>query len=528
MFNFKKLVKFVVKRNIFSIVIWIVSILLATLILGGAFTNLFSSKEEILVMAETMKNPAMIAMVGPGYGFDNYTLGAMFSHEMILFTSIAIAIMSILIVNKNTRDDEEQGGTELIRSFPVGRITNLLSVNFVVIISFIVLIILTTFGLYFLKLDGVTFNGALLYACVLGVTGVFFASITSLFAQLSENSKTTLTYSFIVLGISYIVRAIGDVSNSILSLFSPLGIILKTEALVNNYWWPILIMLLVSIIIYIVSIYLNSIRDLQAGFISSKKSKKEAGKLLLSKIGLPLYLSKNLIIGWLIGLFILGLSYGSVFGDMETFIETNDMVRKMIQGNPNFSLSEQFIPMLMAVISMMSTVPVLLIVFKLKSEETKNRLDYIYSKKVSRSKIFFSLLFISFLSSILMLFIASIGLFLASNAVMDDPMSFKMLISACLVYLPALWIMISLTLLLIGYFPKKTNIMWIYLGFSFIVLYFGALLDFPKWLKFFTPYGYIAQLPIEKFNIFSSIILFVVFILLIFIGLNGYKKRDIE
>ena len=36
-------------------------------------------------MAETMKNPAVTVMLGPGYGLDN-TDGAMMSHFMLLYS----------------------------------------------------------------------------------------------------------------------------------------------------------------------------------------------------------------------------------------------------------------------------------------------------------------------------------------------------------------------------------------------------------------------------------------------------------
>ncbi|MBO1915323.1 hypothetical protein J4G37_62155, partial [Microvirga sp. 3-52] len=83
-------------------------------------------------IVETMLNPAMTAMVGPAYGIDNYTIGAMFAHEMLLFTAIAFGLMSILLVARHTRSDEEDGRIELIRSLPTGRLSNLASTVVVV------------------------------------------------------------------------------------------------------------------------------------------------------------------------------------------------------------------------------------------------------------------------------------------------------------------------------------------------------------------------------------------------------------
>ena len=81
--------------------------------------------KERQAIAETMMNPAMAAMVGRGYGLDNYTIGAMMAHQMLLFTALAVGLMSILLIARHTRADEEDGRIEMIRSLPTGRLSNI-------------------------------------------------------------------------------------------------------------------------------------------------------------------------------------------------------------------------------------------------------------------------------------------------------------------------------------------------------------------------------------------------------------------
>src|SRR5690625_7802082 len=59
------------------------------------------------------------------YCFEDNTIVVMMAYQMILFTAIAVAIMSILVDVRHTRADEEAGRIELIRSFPTGRLGNL-------------------------------------------------------------------------------------------------------------------------------------------------------------------------------------------------------------------------------------------------------------------------------------------------------------------------------------------------------------------------------------------------------------------
>ena len=59
-------------------------------------------------------------MSGPGYGLDDYTLGAMITNEMVLWLAVPAAMMSIFLVVRHTRAEEETGRAELVRS-AVGR-----------------------------------------------------------------------------------------------------------------------------------------------------------------------------------------------------------------------------------------------------------------------------------------------------------------------------------------------------------------------------------------------------------------------
>src|SRR5690606_23353 len=121
------LIRFVLRRDRLRLPIWLVSFAAISAISALAFVGLYQNAEERQAMAETMRNPAMTAMVGPGYGLDNYTVGAMTAHEMLLMTAVVVGLMNILLVIRHTRTDEEDGRIELVRSLPVGRLSNLSS-----------------------------------------------------------------------------------------------------------------------------------------------------------------------------------------------------------------------------------------------------------------------------------------------------------------------------------------------------------------------------------------------------------------
>ncbi len=143
--------------------------------------------------------------------------------------------------------------------------------------------------------------------------------MTAVFAQLSENVRGTIGLSFAVLGISYLIRAIGDAGNEAFSLFSPLGWVLRAQVYVNNYWLPLVLTFGVALLLAILALFLNAIRDLEAGFLPAKPGRKHASPFLQSPLGLTIRLQRTGLIAWAVGMLAMGMSYGSVLGDLEAF-----------------------------------------------------------------------------------------------------------------------------------------------------------------------------------------------------------------
>lgn len=529
--NFKntgKLIKFIFKRERIISAVWLIILTGVTVMVPVVLNSMYKSGPEMQAMAQTMNNPAMIALMGPIYGMENYTIGAMNANEMLLFTVIAAAVMNIFLVIRHTRADEESGRTEVIRSLPTGRLSGIGSVMIFAAVINIALSLLTGLGLYAAGIESMDFSGSMLYGFVLGASGMFFAAVTALFAQLSSIARGTAAFSFIFLGICYMVRAVGDINNETLSRISPLGLILRTQVYVKNFWWPVLIILLFAVLITGVSFYLSAVRDIGQGLIPGRSGKKNASKMLQSPFGLAFRLLRNTLIAWAVAMLVFGAIYGSVMGDLETFIKGNEMLMQILPANPEDSVTELFITLLMAIIAMTAAVPVLISILKLRSEEKRNYTEHILTRGISRTKFIMSYFLISVAASFVMLFAGVFGLWAASAVSMEVPIAFSSMLKYMMIYLPAVWFMIGLAMLLIGAFPKLTNLSLMYVGVSFFVVYFGRALQFPDWVRKLSPFGYIPQLPVDKINYITLAVLTAISMILTAAGFLFYKRRDMQ
>ncbi|ALX49308.1 ABC transporter permease [Lentibacillus amyloliquefaciens] len=523
-----KLMGFMLRLDRLRIVIWLAALSFFTLVVPLAFSDLYPTQEESNTMAQTMENPAMTAMVGPG-NLDNYTVGAMTAHQMLLLTAVVVGLMNILLMNRHTRVDEEDGRQELVRALPVGKLANLNASFIMLAVVNGLLALITGFGLYALGIESMGLSGSLLYGLILGATGIFFAGLTALMAQITENARTTFGLTLALLLIAYLIRAVGDISNEALSWVSPLGWATAGQVYSDNHWWVLLLLAIGAILLMALAFYLNTIRDLEAGFLPSRPGRKHASQSLLSPIGLALRLQRTGIISWAVAMILVGVSYGSVMGDLESFFESNEALRQVFStdaGTSSFTM--QFVSVLMFVMALIATLPAVMALLKLNGEEKQNRLDHLLGRAVSRTRLVSGYLTIAVINGVVMLFLAVAGLWVAGASVTEEPFEFGKIIGAGLAFYPALLVMIGLAVFLIGFAPKLSSLVWLYLFYSFIVLYFGNMFQFPAWVSKLSPFGYIPELPVDEMEWMPVIILTVIAIGLAIVGMFGYRKRDIQ
>jgi ABC-2 type transport system permease protein len=551
------LVRFILRRERAVSLIWILSIVLSAMGLAAGMASQFDGASR-QALAATLSNPAMIAMMGPVVGVEDFTLGAMYTTTMLLWTALAVGVMNIVFVVRHTRADEERGRLEVVRSLPVGRLSNLNAVMAAALIINTALAVLTGLGLAAAGDTSMGLGPSMLFGALLGVCGISFAAVTALFAQLSSNSRGALGLSFLAMGVFYMLRAAGDMERSAVSLFSPLGLILRAEAYAENFWWPVWVLLGLSAVIAAAAYKLNAIRDIDRGFIAEKPGRKEAPKSLRTSFGLSLRLLKTPLIIWAALMFSLGASYGTVLADIEAFIEETPFYAQLMYG-PFIDASElsalepgseafaaeldrqiklgmeerppatMFATMVNAIMALVCLVPMLMFALKLRGEEKDGRSEHILTRSVSRCKYLAGFTAIAFASSVILQLATPLGLYPVALSVLSGPGDLRLglLLQANLVYLPALWVMIGLAVLLTGLLPKLTGLLWGFYGLLFIVTLMGRIPGvLPEWFNKLSPFSYVPQLPVDEINYAALATLTVIAAVLTALGFLFYRKRD--
>jgi len=525
--GFWQYTRFILERERITSTIWIVALVGCAVGFASMYPGLFPTEQDIATMAQTMNTPAMVALMGPVYGLDSLTVAMLMAQDCLIWFAMVAVAMNIFFVNRYTRTDEELGRHELFRTLPMGRLTSVAATMFCVFLVNLIISGLIFAGLMALNISGTSILGAFVYSCAIGAVGFCFAAITLFAAQLLSTSRGVLAFAFAAFGVFYILRAWGDMQGNAASFASPFGLGLKVSAFYDNNLWPLAVLFGAAILFIAVACIVYVKRDLGEGVIPARPGRSHASLLLTSPLGLAWRLSRNSVLAWAITALVAGAVYGSVVGELNTFLANNDMIRQMVEGaDGSNSLVDSYITMLISIMAALASVPVINAALKIYSEEKHGRIEQVYATATQRTGMYAGLVVIALLQSVLFMVLTTLGFYAAgaSTGLLDLAVLFK----AALVYLPGIWLMLGLSVTLVGLLPRFTAAIWVVFAYSFMVIYFGRMFKLPDWVVNISPFGSIPQLPIADFNAVPLIVLSVLAVALTIVGLAAYQRRDLR
>lgn len=517
-------------RNRYSLLAWILALGLFTSGYVPAFEKI-AEDQGLKGMFITMNNPAMIAMVGtlPVDQASEYTIGAMYGHEMTLFFGLVSMIIAGLYLINQTRKQEEQGLTEWLNALSVGKRANDLASIGIVISCEVALASLIVGVMLSFQVATIHLIGCIIFASSLALAGILGASLAYFLAQIFPTSSMAKGTFLASIGLLYLMRAMTDLKATDWSAFNPVAWIYLSRPFTENQSLYLLALFLLACILFGIGFYLANHRDLQASYWPTPKGRKTARKSLLSVSGWLHHLNGRLILAWYATDIILGAAYGSIYGQIDTFISSNHILEQMFAANQK-NLLDAFTAMIMVVLSALSLILPLLLMQRLTSEEKKQRLAQLLALPISRSRLYWVNTIWSIVYGIGGLLLGGFALSGAAYLALNQTnlTIIQNILKATVNQMPLISLFIGLFGLSYGWLPKVSGLIYGYLGYSFTLAYFQSLLDLPKWLVKTSAFHFLANYPLEKIQLNVNISLSLVGVILLGIGYIGFLRRDIR
>ena len=517
------LCRLILRRDRVRLAIWIATIAGLVYAQAASIIGLYRDPAELAAAARLVEdNAAFIAMAGPPLALD--TVGGRTTFEISAFAMVLAGLMSLLLVSRNVRGDEEAGRVELLRSTVVGRHAPVPAALAVALAAEVLL-----GGLVALALVGAGLGAggsAALGAGIAGV-GLCFAAVAAVTSQVTVSARFASGLAGGALGASFVLRGIGDIGNGVLSWFSPMGWGQALRPFAGERWWPAALLLAATAALTAGAFAISSRRDLGAGVIQPSPGPARGMELLSRPIGLAARLHRGALTGWAGGLFLGGLAYGSVTGDVEDLIGDNQTMADLIaQGGG--SVVDSFLATCLLVLALITAGFTVQAALRLRSEERAGRTEPILAAGVSRWRWAASHLGVVAVGSILVLAAGGLGTGISYALVAGDAGDLPRLVGGAVAYTPAVLVLAGLVMALYGLRPGAASAVWAALAVCFVVGFFGRLLSLPDWAQDLSPFQHVPRLPAAGFSLLPLVALSLAAVALAAAGGVAFRRRDIQ
>lgn len=527
-----RLLKLYLRRDRLKIVLWWLG--LVGLMAGAAakFDGLYGSPQAMASIVTTLKTPAMVSLLGPFTAKAPFSVADVYAAEMMVFMGLFVALMNIYFGVHNSRADEDAGMSELIRAHAVGQQASLWASLLELMLINLFAGILEALGLQAASMSGSHPAGNWLFGLGLAAFGFMFGLFTLLVAQISASSRGATMLSYLLLGILFIARMGTDVQNPNYTWWTVYGWIEKLAIYDQNNWLPVIYMLLLTVAVSVLTFHLSAHRDLGAGLLPQHGGRRQASRWLQGPFSLIARLERTSTLVWLLGLFILGAAYGSIFGTAGDLVTSNPAMAQLIGTAAtkvaNRTLILQFANKLTIIFVILATIPGLITLLRLNRDDRKGYFEQLHAKATSRLRLYLSFSGFGLLSALLAFALGIAGMTVAGSAAMGhNAISLTRFMRAFWGFAPALLVTFGITACFVGLLPRWQNLAWLLPAYGFFSLYLGSLLNLPKWALRLTPYGWVNTVPVQAIQWATVGWMTTLGIGLIGLGYYGYHRRDL-
>jgi ABC-2 type transport system permease protein len=483
---------------------------------------LYPTQQSLTEVAATEDTPVAIIFNGPAQALD--TMGGQIAFQVGATTLVVVGLMTLLLMSRWTRGEEESGRMELIRSLPVGEHAPMAAALIMIAAVNVVLGALVTATMLALDLP---VAGSVAFGVSFVAIGFVFAGITAVTTQVSENNRVASGIAGAFLGGAFILRAVGDIGNGAISWLSPIGWSQKVRPWASEAWWALLVPVTATIVLAAVAARLASRRDFGAGLVAPKPGPATATVRLGNPVGLVIRLERGALFWWSVAVAVMGVAYGSLTDMIDEFVKDNESMKDIIARSGGGSLSNAFLGTSMLILALIASGFVVQSLLRPRAEEAALRAEALLATRLSRTRWLGSHVMVAATASAVVLTVGALATGIAAGAATGNMAYIPRLLGAGIAYLPAMWVIVGLGTALYAFTPRAANAMWGLLAVCFVVGFFKQLLDLPTWLADLSPFEHTPRMPAVGFDVVPLLVLLAVAATLVAAALGGFRRRDL-
>jgi ABC-2 type transport system permease protein len=519
------LISLILRRD--RIILPVLILFLALVFISIAAIFVYTYSDAVLregLVLQIRSNPASVAFLG---SILDSSVGGLVAWRSAVIGPILVALMSIFLMIRHTRSEERKGRLELLNSAAVGRqalLTSALITTCGANILLGTIIVISFMGL------GLPWEGSVATGLAMALFGCLLAVITGVAVQLTESSSDARYITITVLIVFFLIRMVGwdDGQTVWLSWFSPLGWVHHISAFAGEEWWIFGLFTIFILGLLFLAYYLSSQRDVGAGILPQREGPARAPSTLTNSLGLAWRLQRGMLFFWVIIFALMGVLLGyNAQTVTNLFTDNPQFMNILTQLGGAADPLDSYITMMLLLLGQVFAIYGILAALKLRSEEVKKHSEFLITNSVSRTRWVLSNLFFALVGPVLVLIAFSLSYSLTYGIISGVEQDVIRLVSAALVYTPAIWVVVGIAVALFGLVPRLTSLTWLVMGLFLIINLLADFLDVNQWVLDISPFTHVPNMLLGDTVGWSLVLVVLVAVFLISIGIVGYRRRDI-
>ncbi|QNS05453.1 ABC transporter permease [Streptomyces xanthii] len=515
------LLRLALRRDRIMMPVWIYVVALTVVTMPKTLKGLYGTDAERAGVLDTMRtNSSLRALYGPAL---DDSLGGLTVWRVGAYAAVFAAAMSLLIVVRHTRDEEESGRQEMVSAAMVGRRAPLTAALLTALIANATIAVFITVGMAVTAGDGLA--GALALGLATGGAGMVFATMAAIVAQFTESARLARGATAGLLGVAFVLRAAGDAGSvdgsSVMTWLSPIGWLENTRAYAGERWWVLLLFAAAVLAQGAAAYVLAGRRDIGMSFLPSRPG--PARGRIGSAAALARRLQRGSVLGWSLAFLASGAALGGVTNGATDLVGGSADTREIIERMGGQSgLTDAFLAAMVGMLGMVAALYVVQAVLRLHAEETGQRAEPVLSGAVGRLRWAAGHLVIAFGGAVLIMLLGGLGLAAGYGHDLGP------ILAACLVQLPAVWVLGAVAALLYGLAPQAAPAGWAVAGAALLLGWLGPALKLPQAIMNLSPFGHLPKLPGGTMDWPPVLVLTGLAAVLVAAGLAALRRRDLS
>jgi ABC-2 type transport system permease protein len=494
---------------------------------AAATAGLYPDVATRAVAAELFNaTPALLALYGRVY--DPTSLGAIGLIKLTAFGVVMVGLFAALVVIRHTRADEELGRYELLAGGSIGRFAALTAALVTAAIGVVGVGLVTMPALI---VAGLPVSGSLAFGLAWTVSGLAFAGVGAVAAQLTASARAARGLAVIALAVAYVLRAAGDSIGgpepAWPSWLSPIGWAQQIRPYAADRWALALPLIAFGGVMVALAIVLTRHRDLGSGLLPQRRGAAEAPALLAGPFGLAWRVQRAAFLGWLAAFVLLSLIIGQIVTRIGDMLGTPVARQLIIALGGVGELTKAFVAVELSFVAVFASAYGISSTLRLPGEESTVRIDLILSTSTGRLRWALSHVVVAVVGTGILMLATGLGVGLAHAAESGDRSVLGADLLAATVRLPAVWVLVGVTVALYGLARRAAPFAWAVLVATFLASEIGPLLNLPHWVRDLSPFTHVPALPGGEVTAGPLVGLLAAAAALIGVGLWALRRRDL-